>query len=231
MITVIPNSQPDRPTGGGAITPNAAPFREYRLNSPAKPKPAKRKGADAANPKVTLPNCGGISKEEMARICQAANEAYKHLVETGRMDVEFPDAMPAYKRMEAWRRTVTKERWGLDSLTMASHQQFNEIRAFFDSIAPQRAGRAYRGLVRGDGDENKKRIALFKIEDACRAGNLSFPYYPLSIAAKQFRVASLDKLTAKQAWALFYTMTGRSRAHQKKPKINPTPPDFGDDPF
>lgn len=234
MITLIPGQSPSTPPrrstaeSDAAATPTANLQRSggvvhYTLGTPPQAKPAARE------PRLDLPACGGLSREEMGIVCRVANAAYDYCESQGTLGMEFLARTSKTQRKTEWRKAHMVRHFQLPSLTTADHQQFNDLVAHFENMIPKEAGRAFRRSMRGDGDANKKRIALFKIRQVCAEANLHFPGYPLSIARPQFKVASLDDLQPKQAWALFYTMTGRGRA---KSASNATQlPANSDDPF
>ena len=233
MITIIPGQSPSTPPrrftaeSDAAATPvnlqRSGGVVHYTLGAPAKAKPAARE------PRLDLPACGGLSREEIGIICRVANAAYDYCAAQGTLGMEFLARTSKTQRKTEWRKAHMVRHFQLTSLTTADHQQFNDLVAHFENMIPKEAGRAFRRTMRGDGDANKKRIALFKIREVCAEANLHYPGYPLSIARPQFKVNSLDDLQTKQAWALFYTMTGRGRS---KSADNPTPtPADSDDPF
>lgn len=202
MITTIPNA--------GGRGPDAG--RDYRLGrGGAAVRPEAGRAADVVPPAKPMGN------GEKARICREAAAAFKYQVENGQL-ADFHPNLPEYKRCQEWRREEIARHFGLSSLTLATQDQFNNILAHFQSFTPQQMGLAYKRLMRGDGEANRRRQALWKIKKACEAGGLAWPAYPLSIATTQFRVPTLDDLTAAQAWKLFFTLTGRSRTHQKAQK-------------
>lgn len=217
MITIIPGQSPSTPPrrstaeSDAAATPTANIQRSggvvhYTLGAPAKAKPAPRE------PRLDLPACGGLSREEMGIVCRVANAAYDYCDEQGTLGMEFPARLCKTDRKREWRKAHMVQHFQLPSLTTANHQQFNDLVAHFENMIPKEAGRAFRRSMRGDGDANKKRIALFKIRQVCAEANLHFPGYPLEVAREPYKVTRLDDLTPKQAWALFYTMTNRGRA-------------------
>lgn len=222
MITVIPGQPFPEPQRSTTPAPMDGGGRQYTLRNsdhgaaPAKPRPPRE-------PKVEMPNCGGLSQKEKADICRAANRAFDYLLETG--ELTLSTSMSRTNQAIEFRRLEIRTHFRIASLLDADHQQFNDICAHFENMVPEDAGKAFERSMKGDGDANKKRIALFKIKEACEAAKLPYPAYPLSMAASKFKVRTLDQLSPKQAWVIFYDMTSRSRKHvagtvRKRPKVD-----------
>jgi hypothetical protein len=174
-------------------------------------------------PRLELPrpiDGKGMTKRELVMICEAATVAWDYLVSTGALPPPPPRGKTNAR--DEWRRTILEGEFGLPSLKQATQEQFNAILGHFQAMAPATSGKAFNSFTRGDGEANKKRKALWKVKEACQQTGLAWPGYPLSIASQQFKAATLDDLSAKQAWALFFTVTGRGRTKAKQGAA-PTP--------
>jgi hypothetical protein len=161
--------------------------------------------------KGIIPACGGLlTRDEQKVICMIVGRAFKYMMGEG--------TLPQGTKLDAWRKEE-QAKIGIPSLRTAQHTQYRTIVAHFEGMMPATSARAFQRHMEPTYQPQQK-VALHKIHEICQAANLPWPAYPLSIAAKQFKVKTLDELTPKAAWALFYTMNpnaskGRARKHVK----------------
>lgn len=96
-------------------------------------------------------------------------------------------------------------------ISAATQRQWAALKAHFQDMAGQ-PGPAFRTLIRDNG--NAKRVAMHKLEQACRQQNLALGY-AAAICRTQNRCELADA-SAPQIWRLVFTINNRGRAKQRK---------------
>lgn len=167
--------------------------RAYKLNREPSAKPKRKPRA------ATKQRKGLLSKLQLARICMLANEA------------ATANGITGWREVEAWRREVQRDRFGLSSLTAATQAQYADIKAHFEALAGN-VGEAYETARRGL--DNLRRVARWNLNKALRESGLALPYVS-AICKSQFH-CSLEDASTKQLWNLVYTVRNRGAARRKK---------------
>jgi hypothetical protein len=163
---------------------------KYTLRPPAlKPIAGARHAADAPCPDAAWKR---LTRNQKAGLSILARRAYDHQRVTG----STPDQ---------WRHEQAIRACGL-RISEATQQHWADLKSAFQILAGE-DGKAFQTQVR-EGD-NKRRIAMYKLTQACRERGLH-PSYPAAICHTQFKVP-LAEASAKQLWCLFYTITNRRK--------------------
>ena len=174
------------------------PGRSYKLNR-------EPSATSARKPRAERPARKGLlTKGQLARICIVANQAAEAQGVTG------------WREVEEWRREQQRQRFGLESLTAATQDQYADLKAHFEAMAGK-ADRAFKTALRGEG--NKRRVAWWNFMKAVKESGLGMAY-AAAICRTQYR-RSLDDATEQQLWNLVYTLRNRAAAHQQKAADEP----------
>jgi len=177
----------------------------YKLHREPSAKPQRKPRARSA----ARERKGALTKPQLARICIIANEAAAAHGITG------------WREVAAWRREQQRERFGLASLTAATQDQYADIKGHFQALAGN-AAEAYETIRRG---LDKRRVARWNLDKALREANLALPY-AVAICRTQYRTA-LEDASAKQLWALVFTIRNRAAAKRRK-SGNSSPPKYSE---
>jgi hypothetical protein len=108
---------------------------------------------------------------------------------------------------DAWRVGVAVRACGL-RIREAMQRDWGSLKAAFEDELGE-SGRAFETLMRDE--DNKRRIALHKLTQACGERGLPLAY-PEAICRRQYR-CGLHEATVAQVWRLFFTVKNR-----RKPK-------------
>jgi hypothetical protein len=162
-----------------------------------------------------------LTHRQKGIVCAAARSAWER---AGRPFFEpqaaaegCPLALTETEALALWRQEQQQEACGRRHLTAATQADYPLLRAHFDRLngrverAEGWAGRAALDPVRQ---------ARAKLERTLEevAPTIDRPRdYALAIAARQYRAADLESLTAKQLWSLVYTLRNRAAARRNKP--------------
>lgn len=171
---------------------------------PAAP-PAAEKAAARGVPRADAP----LSREQKARLCLLAREAFDRLEESG--------LIPEGERFEGWRRAEQARAMGCEefSLTGATQRDFRALRAHFGALKGDMR-RAFRDALGAEPETADRELVVHKLREACAECGVLWPNYPESICRTQFR-RPLAEATPKQLWSLFFTVRNRRKAKKRNP--------------
>ena len=167
------------------------PMKTYTLKKsyPLKPIGEARHAADQACPDAAWK---ALTKSEKMRLSQLAASAAKAMG----LDLRG-------KALDAWRAEQSIAACGV-RISEATHANWADIKAHFEDLGG-RPDAAFRTQLR-EGD-NKRRIAMWKLEKELAAKNLATGYAD-AICRTQFKVP-MDQASAKQLWCLYFTVKNR----------------------
>ena len=134
-----------------------------------------------------------LKRGQKANLSMLAAEGFKHQKVMG-------------CTLEEWRHEMAVQACGY-RISEARQEHWSDLRAAFLDLAGQ-PEKAYRTHVRSV--DNKRRVALYKLEQECAARGLDVSY-PATICRRQFRL-SLEEASAKQLWCLVFTVRNRRKA-------------------
>lgn len=228
MPTVTPQNlfgpAPDRGDGALSAAESEAPARALpsgrerdagmmppdmaREEAPQYPATPARKGA--TEPKTSPPKASALlSAKEKQALGMISRTCYDKLVDMGVLD-EDEISLTDWRHQEVSRATKGKA----SRLGDAESWQFRQIRGHFRNLMGDGGG-AFQDSTRDQGGRADWELAYHKLEGACKQWEVVWPGYPLAICRNQYR-CELRDATAKQLWALFYTITNRGRAKRKE---------------
>lgn len=176
--------------------------------APQYPAAPARQGA--TEPKVEVPRANKpLTKGEKAQLAMLAKRVWDQNVAHHVID---PNELSAddFRHREIERITGGRAS-GLRELT---HRDFREVRRELFTMLGD-LGRAFADALKDQPERADWEQAWFKLEEACRQGKVGFPSYPAAIARAQYRSA-LGDCTARQLWALFYTVRNRTKKNRER---------------
>jgi hypothetical protein len=143
--------------------------------------------------RVQYPSPGGpLSREQKARICIMAREAFQITTD----DADFTD----------WRRDQQLRACGKESLKEAVQSDYLPLRAHFENLLGK-SDRALETHLRAA--QEPQRIAMMKLRAACDDAGLDLAY-PSKICRQQYK-CELDEANANQLWRLVFTVRNRKK--------------------
>lgn len=110
------------------------------------------------------------------------------------------------KDLAAFRQEHSIRACGL-RISEASQKHWADIKSAFEDLAGRPEAAFSTQLREGD---NKRRVALWKLTQALAQRGLA-PAYAAAICRTQFK-CNLPEASAKQLWALFFTVTNRRKS-------------------
>ncbi len=162
----------------------------------------------------------GLSKEQKAKVCRMAQEAWRRLGEPMFADQEA-DGVPDFLRMsrslafETWRQLEQERVTGKQSLRAMGQGEFCLLMAHFAQIAEDFDAARYWGeRAANDG----KRRALWHLEKELERAAPALGHaqrYAAAVAEDKFGTSRLSELSEKQVWELVFTIR-RAAARKRR---------------
>jgi hypothetical protein len=149
-----------------------------------------------------------LTHEQKGILCQAARRAFDHQVELGAIG---DSADP-----QDWRREQQIIATGKESLTSCTQDDFAPLLARFAHLEGK-DDVALRWELRAQ--THPKRVALSKLQEACREAGVDYPGYPETICWTQNK-CGIEDATAKQIWRLVFTVRNRRHSQHRSPITN-----------
>ena len=163
---------------------------------------------------VQAQGAGVVSRAQVVELLRVANVAWKAQKAAGLTDDDF----------DTWRGGTLFDAVQLSSFRSVRQSEFNVVLALFHKLAGNTiAAMAAEGA--GGADDQRRRAAFaLKAEIAKCAdvlgGVVGATRYAEAIARSKYR-ASLETLSAKQVWCVFFTIRNRAnKKRQEAPKAN-----------
>lgn len=137
-----------------------------------------------------------LSKKQKAILCIKAREAWALLPAHARSVLDFDE----------WRKLQQHQACGKDSLRWATQKDYSRLLAHWQQMLRQ-DGAAFDTLMRGE--SNGRRVALYKLRQACAKRGLMYPAYPQKICGVQYGT-TISEASEQQLWQLIYTVNNRT---------------------
>jgi hypothetical protein len=160
--------------------------------------------AGSVEPAIDAPQArGGLSRDQKAKLSIVARKVYdKHkglcLIDEG---VSYDD----------WRRDECLAATGgrVGGFREARQRDYRHLRGHFANLNGDGAT-AINDAIHGDPEEADRDQAWAILGRECRRRGHSFPEYPASICATQYR-CPIAEASTKQIWSLIYTVRNRRK--------------------
>jgi hypothetical protein len=176
-------------------------MRSYALRTGARQFTARPAARAAAAP---LPSGGLLSREQKARLCILAREAFAR--------VHGRDPRDAAE-IEEFRHAQVDAAVGKGGLTQCVQEDYKAVLARFLQLKGE-DGHAFKAHVAHQSEP--ARLAMWKLKQSCAERGLPLSY-PAAICRRQYR-CELEQASAQQLWQLCYTVRSRRAAGGGKPR-------------
>ena len=148
----------------------------------------------------------GLSPIQKRDIAIAARRAYDRWPEREAFEAINADQSKT-ECFDAWRHVETRKAVGIESLCECTQAHYARALAHFQRLAGQESVAQH---TEAKDQDNPRRIALWKLNDALRQRDLAREY-AAKICRAQYR-CGLDEASAGQLWRLIYTIRNRFKA-------------------